>query len=48
MTTRRSVLRTLAGLPLLAGATDTLLASLLRTDERIEGIHVDLPVGPRG
>jgi hypothetical protein len=29
MTTRRSVLRTLAGLPLVAGATNTLLASML-------------------
>ncbi len=37
MTTRRDVLRTLAGLPLLAGATDTLIASVLADENRIKG-----------
>lgn len=37
MTTRRSVLRTLAGLPLLAGTTESLLASLLTDDHRLTG-----------
>ena len=37
MTTRRSVLRTLAGLPLVAGATTTLLASMLADDPRVKG-----------
>jgi hypothetical protein len=36
MATRRSVLRTLAGLPLLAGATDSLLAAMLADDPRID------------
>lgn len=37
MTTRRSVLRTLAGIPLAVGATDTLLASLLADEPRLKG-----------
>jgi hypothetical protein len=36
MTTRRSVLRTLAGLPFLAGATDTLLAAMLADEKRMQ------------
>lgn len=36
MTTRRSVLRTLAGLPFLAGATDTLLAAMFADEKGMQ------------